>query len=154
MGHQRFVSAYPKSIHFGGRQTAGNYNDPLKQSPCRNRPNTNLPCPLLNKPKDNKICQNCGLIPGKGSIVHSDNDIYTAIKNGLFEKKEESKSKKIRICNWPGCDIEIRSGQFCTPHGKHASARRFWYLKKYGEEPTYEWLTRPVKSRNKLKPNK
>ena len=49
--------------------------DDIKDSPCKNRPDINEPCFLLDKPKNNFYCLNCGLIPGKGKVIKSNEEL-------------------------------------------------------------------------------
>lgn len=47
----------------------------IKDSPCKKRPDINEPCFLLDKPKNNFYCLNCGLIPGKGKVIISNEEL-------------------------------------------------------------------------------
>ena len=51
-------------------------------SPCKKRPDSGEPCFLLDKPKNNYVCFNCGLIPGKGKIILSNQELERKYKAG------------------------------------------------------------------------
>lgn len=131
------------------------HTDPCVASPCRNRPDTGLPCLLLHKSKKNRICANREHIPAKrvrgpgGKIkTHSQDEIKDAIKNGLLEEyrpgpKRYSHKHKVK-CGFPECNKTISKGKLCKNcHSVLVSRRRSW-KRDHGDEPIPNgWLMRP-----------
>jgi hypothetical protein len=118
-------------------------------SPCRRRPDTGRPCVLLKKHKDNSICSNCGLIPGKGRRVWSDAEIIAAIKAGLLEPRIEiaritPQSHNPHPCAFPDCPEIIKKGKMCREHGAIVANRRQAWAQKYPGPPDPAWVFRPI----------
>ena len=141
---------------------SASYFDHLVVSPCKLRPDTGGPCPLLRRNKKNPLCERCGLMDGKPGPALD--EIQLAIINGIIDKPEQSptfrssrgtyawdKPRRGKICAFPGCDkppggIEI---VLCRRHqGLIHNRLQCWYRDHVGKPPI-EWLFRPASVRGK-----
>jgi hypothetical protein len=121
-------------------------------SPCRMRPDTGEPCALLRHTKDNTICLNCGLIPGKGNIVKTNQEIKSAIDNGLLRPPTQIKiaieKREPAFCQFPDCGKRLRkhTGKYCNLCGMTVSNRRKSWANRWGDdsEAPIEFLHLPV----------
>lgn len=146
----------------------------ITSSPCRRRPDTGKPCVLLDYPKDNTSCENCGIL-GKGNcwdpvtfeIPHEPTKPPKPKQRSLSKcatpeciKKTRSKSGYCKgclagrptpdlggdECIFPGCESITRSASGYCSYCRNIvwSRRRSWRIRS-GDRPVDEaWLHRPV----------
>ena len=123
----------------------------LTGAPCRKRPDGEGACRLLREIKSNRVCENCGLIPGRGHRVWTNAQIDREIARGLLdiltpEKKKPKRGKKATcLCAFPGCPKDARCMGYCRKHYPLVRARRFTYYDGGGKDPVpITVLHRPV----------
>ena len=135
--------------------------DPLTESPCKRRPDTGEPCPLLWRNKKNPLCHKCGLMDGKPGP--SLDEIQLAIFQNIVDKPEQDptfratkgtyawdKPKRGKLCAFPGCDKPPKGIEvvFCNRHQSLVHNRlQHWYRDNVGKPPL-DWLMRPVWARS------
>ena len=126
------------------------FTDPIKKSPCQQRPDTLMQCPLRKHSKENLICYNCNLL-GKGPIILTVSEMKSAADEGWLRTGYESKPPKMKKpCKWPhGCkNMALTKYEFedylCKYHANVYRQRRRLGL------PEHRW-TEPVKPHRKRK---
>lgn len=104
--------------------------DPIKKSPCQNRPDTGRPCPLLKHPKDNQICDVCGLL-NKGRHIHTESEIKEIIAKGDLKIELRGSWRWNNVpterCKWPteNCLADAtRGSDYCERHNQALRYRK------------------------------
>ena len=111
-----------------------NYSDVgITVSPCKCRPDNGDPCFMLDKPKNNNICEDCKFLGGR---------TYKTNRELRTEWREDSLMKE--ECVFPGCTTRIMGkDSYCADCLSRIIARRRAWQRMNGDvEVPMDWLHR------------
>ena len=132
--------------------------DRLLKSPCRCRPDTGKPCPLLNHQKNNRFCEHCQLLNGgkagpdvaglmaaiaSGEIDNEETDTRNLPREENF-KYDWDRPKRGPKCAVPWCDNPPKGDKcaFCKTCNSTVNSRVVQWYKRHITKPPLEWLYR------------
>lgn len=130
-----------------GYQSIPTFTDKIMVSPCRQRPDTGLSCPLACHDKSNTICESCGLL-GRGNEIVPAHHIQGLIDHNKIKSTHLQKVKN-NPCHFPDCEKMTR-GYYCAYHYRTVQNRKKT-ARKRGVDPTIEWLERQIDEKRRRK---
>jgi hypothetical protein len=125
--------------------------NPLHQghtkSPCKSRPETGAPCPIVGIDKNNSVCP-CHLLTGKGPKldVWQIAEMYARGEIRVAYTPQVVHAMPDLPCQFPGCERTTK-GQYCRGCGKTVGHRRNRWIAEHGTQPSIAYLHQPKGSR-------
>lgn len=103
------------------------FESTLVASPCKCRPDSGAPCPLIDLPKDNTVCDICSLKLGGPAEPDYITITYQLQRNEI--RFLEFAKPTTGYCPFPGCDVAKNGTRYCRKHESVTRHRTKKYLK-------------------------